>query len=273
MPGPSHPDRRMVVAVDMEHYSRQDNRRQYQSQQVFRRMVAEAAEGLGLDRGRWSTQPSGDGELAVLPRDVAEVTVVGDFAPLLDRLLRAHNRDLVPEARVRLRVAVHSGLVHLDGANGVPGEAVVTTCRLVDAPPLKRALAAFPEAAVGLIVSDRIFQEIVRQRYGRIRPDRFRRVPVRLPEKRFEHVAWISVPDEDVTALPGFDDAAPAEGAGPGDGTPERAGSRPTASAGPPEAGASRFHFGTVTTYGPTAFGDHNQVSGSDHRGPAGERP
>ncbi|WP_173085130.1 hypothetical protein [Phytohabitans rumicis] len=220
----------------MERYSNKDNLHQYESQQVYRQTVREAADALGLDRLNWLTQQGGDGELAILPADAPETAVVARLAPALDRLLRRHNRDLEPHARVRLRVAIHSGLVHLDGANGYPGDAVVTVCRLVDADPLKSALAAFPGAGAALIVSDQVYQDVVRHGYDGIRVDRFRRVSVRMAAKRFDAVAWITVPDEDVTAL-----AAPSAPAAPA----------------PPVPGAGTVTFTGSTFNGPVAAGDH----------------
>jgi hypothetical protein len=123
--------------------------------------------------------------------------------------LRQHNRSLIPGAKVRLRVALHQGLVHLDSANGFAGEAVVVVCRLLDALPLKRALAAFTGAAIAVIASESVFRDVVRHQYDGLRPDRFRQVEVSLPAKGFRQSAWIYVPDEDVNQLDGLDEPEP----------------------------------------------------------------
>jgi hypothetical protein len=246
----------------MESYSQRDNLLQYRAQQAFQQVVRQAAEELGLDRINWIIQQGGDGELAILPPGTSETTVVTRLTPTVDRLLREHNRGLAPQARVRLRVALHEGLVHLDGANGYPGEAVVTVSRLVDAPPLKAALRALPGANVALIVSDRIYQDVVRH-YHDLRPERFREVSVCLPDKGFETQAWIFVPDEDVTTMDGLDGYPTAPGGrGTGDATPTRKSA--AAPPPPPTAGGGQV-FGTVTTHGPAAFGNHNLVTGADH--------
>ena len=191
------PDRRVLVAVDMESYSGRDNVLQYRAQLAFQKIMKEACEELGFDRVNWLIQQGGDGELAILPAGTSERAVVTRLTPTVDRLLREHNRGLAPEARIRLRIGVHEGLVHFDGANGYPGDAVVTACRLVDSPQLKAALRQFPGAAVALIVSDRIDQDVVRH-YHDLRPEHFLRVAANLPEKNFEAVAWIYVPGENV---------------------------------------------------------------------------
>jgi hypothetical protein len=256
---PSHPDRRFLVAVDMESYSRQNNLRQYQSQRTLREVMRAAVDEVGLDRVSWTTQSTGDGELAVLPAGVSEPTVVSRLVPAIDRILRQHNRSLIPGAKVRLRVALHQGLVHLDSANGFAGEAVVTVCRLLDAPPLKRALAAFTGAATAVIASEEVFRDVVNQQYDGLRPERFRKVEVSLPAKDFRQTAWIYVPDEDVSCLD--DDLeepepSPPTGPLPEPNPPRRPGGAPAAVPAP-----------SPVTY-VTAHGDRSFAIGTQHGDP-----
>ena len=63
-----HPERRLLISVDMERYSRRTNLQQYEAQKHFRELLHEAAGDVGLDRVAWTTQQAGDGELAILPR-------------------------------------------------------------------------------------------------------------------------------------------------------------------------------------------------------------
>ncbi|GIG92402.1 hypothetical protein [Plantactinospora endophytica] len=198
----NHPERRLLISVDMERYSRRGNVRQYEAQQAFQQLLHEAATAVGLDRISWKTQQAGDGELAILPADAREPQVIGRLVPDLNRRLRHYNSSRLPEARVRLRVALHQGLVHLDGANGFPGTAVIEVCRLCDARQLKKALTLFPDAGVALIVSSGIYREVVSEYPEELRPERFRRIEVHLPDKDFRESAWICVVDEDLSAVP-----------------------------------------------------------------------
>ena len=245
MPEPAHPRRCTVVAVDMERYSPRDNLRQFRAQQLFRDVMDEAVASIGLDRRSWTTQQTGDGELAILPAETSEPTVVADLVPALDRILREHNGGLLPEAKIRLRVAIHQGLVHLTGANGFPGEAVNEVCRLLDAEPLRQALRAFPRASVALIVSRSIFQDVVRHGYRGLRPERFARVQVSV--KQLVADAWISVPDEDVSAV---------DWEQPSVTTPH-----------PAAAGSSTepatYQISGVTTHGPAVFGPGGTAIGN----------
>lgn len=248
MPEIIDPERRILVCADMEHYSRRDNVLQHRAQSTFTRILDEATTELGLSRNSWQIQQGGDGELAILPPGTSERAVVTRLVPALDRLLREHNRGLSAEARVRLRVAVHQGLVHLDGTNGFPSDAVVHVCRLADSPAVKAALRRFPSADVALIVSDTIYRDVV-QHYRDLRPEHFARVLAAVPDKDFCAPAWIYVPGENAA------DLAARETANVGRPAPTSSASAP-----PAAAGGSQV-FKDITTHGPAAFGNHNTMN------------
>ena len=63
---PEAPDRRFLVAADMEKYSRQDNLSQWAAQQTFQEVMRRAVRTLGLNRVDWTTQQGGDGAAAMV---------------------------------------------------------------------------------------------------------------------------------------------------------------------------------------------------------------
>ncbi|MFI7609537.1 hypothetical protein ACIBTV_31095 [Micromonospora sp. NPDC049366] len=246
------PSRRLIMAVDMERYSRHDDAGQARVQTDFRDIMQRAAEQCGLERACWEIQPTGDGELALFPPGISEPRIIADLVPAMDRVLHDHNRYVAPRAEVRLRVAIHQGLITTT-ANGYAGSAVVTAARLVDADPLKDALKRFPQAAVVVIVSSTIFREVVSQSYSGIRKERYGRVEVRV--KSFAEDAWIFVPDEDFN-LTGPPSSLARDTPPPG--SPDQV---PWLE--PPATNGSSFSFGAVTNHGPTVFGDHARVVGN----------
>lgn len=249
-----HPERRLLISVDMERYSRRSNLQQYEAQQNFHTLLHAAAVDVGLDRVTWTTQQAGDGELAILPRDVPEARVIGRFVPELNRRLRAFNSSRTAAGQVRLRVAVHQGLVHLDGANGFPGHAVVHVCRLCDAAPVRQALAAFPEAGVALVVSTEMYRDVVREYPEELRPERFRRIEVEHPEKEFREPAWLCVIDEDTSSW-SPPDQPPAPTGGPPPVRPATGGGAGTAGTG--------IRTGDIWVQGQNAIGPHSTAIGS----------
>lgn len=245
MPDFSDPRRRVLVSVDMESYSRRNNALQFRAQQDFRSVMDEATAELGIDRPAWLQQQAGDGELAILPPDASERALVGNLTPTLDRILRQYNLGRSPDGRIRLRVAVHQGLVHLDGANGYPGEAVVTVCRLIYSPVLKDALKRrFPLANVALIVSDPIYNDVVCH-YQDLRPDLFQKVLAELKDKDFAQAAWLYVP---------YENAAQGEVEKP-EREPE-----------PVEEQSATQVFRDIRTQGPAIFGNGGTQHNQGHR-------
>jgi hypothetical protein len=233
------PERRVLVCVDMERYSRRDNVLQHRAQAALTEILAAASEEAGLRRAEWRIQQAGDGEFSVLPAGTSERRVVAGLPANLDRLLRSHNRGLAPEARVRLRVAVHQGLVHLDGSNGVPGDDAVEVCRLADASELKEALRLAPGADVALIVSDVVYRDVVLN-YRDLRPDLFVRVAASVTGKAFRARAWIHVPGENMSRMADASSEAPK---------------RPDPAA---RQDAAAQVFRDITTHGPAQFGNDN---------------
>jgi hypothetical protein len=182
--------RRLCLAADVEQYSRLDTRTQSAVQSELVRMLDEAAALTGLDRAAWARQPQGDLEFAVLPESTPEDAVLGPFVHHLAVRLRDHN--VRPAAqRIRLRMAVDTGVV-ADAALGHAGPAPVAVARYVNAPQLRAVLAALTAADLAVIVSDRLYQDIVRSGRRELDPAQYVRVHVQV--KEFGGYGWIRVP-------------------------------------------------------------------------------
>lgn len=157
-----------------------------------------AAGAAGLDRSRWTTQRSGDGEFAVLPPDEPEPRVVDDYVRELATELRQFNEGRLPDWQIRLRLAAHHGVAY-PAANGYAGNAPVTVGRLIDSPPVRQALAVGPEAQLAVILSRLVFDEIVAGGHTSLRVEDFQPVQVRV--KEYVDQAWVRVPGIDAARL------------------------------------------------------------------------
>ncbi|MEV0586874.1 hypothetical protein [Nonomuraea sp. NPDC050310] len=182
--------RGLILAVDAKGYGSGTDQRHEAIQAGLIKVLTEAAAGAGLDREAWARQGSGDGELAILPPHEHEPAVLDDFVHKLATALRRHNADLRDEARLRLRLAVHHG-ASMPSANGFAGQAVVTACRLADSDAARAALASAPEADLVLVLSERVFEDTVRQGHTAHEPDDF--TPALARTKEGEEIAWIRV--------------------------------------------------------------------------------
>ncbi|MEU5962026.1 hypothetical protein ABZ777_12555 [Micromonospora parva] len=180
-----------VALVDIEGFGDRPNPVQRQVRADLYKVVRTALTEAGLDPARIDQEDRGDGILMVDP-EMSVLVLAGRFVRELDDGLREKARTSSAIARIRLRVAIHHGMCEHDGEGWV-GAAVNTTARLVDAPPLKAALAAADRANLALIVSRQVFDEVIRHDYRSIDSSTFERVAIDAKELCGE-TAWIQVP-------------------------------------------------------------------------------
>jgi hypothetical protein len=167
---------RLLLAVDIQGYSKRDTREQLLAQRQLSDALGRAARGVGLDRALWDKQVGGDGELATLPDGVDPATVAGDFVVLLDEALRETNRD-AGRFRLRVRLALHHGTLTA-GPFGPAGDAPIVVQRLLDATPLRRLLADDAGRDLAYVVSDSLFDDVVRTGFCSLAPREFQAVKV-----------------------------------------------------------------------------------------------
>ncbi|MFA1548518.1 effector-associated domain 2-containing protein [Actinomadura chokoriensis] len=170
------------------------------------RSLAEA--GLRLDD--CYHEDRGDGVMVVLPPDVRTELLLTAVVGRLRAEVRHHNEAASEPARMRLRVAVNVGEAESDG-RGIVSTALTHAFRLLDAAPLKEAVAA-AETGIALIVSRRVYDDVVRHGRGLVDPGDYYRVRVQVKETSDD--AWVMVPGGRpvrragaVPAVPGWESA------------------------------------------------------------------
>lgn len=189
---------RLVLAVDVEKYSRRPAMDQLRVQNDLRDVLEKAADQAGLARRRWQKQVRGDGELAVLPPDVDVARVVGDFVRHLDAALAELNTGRAGRP-LRLRVAIHHGTL-APGPFGPIGDAPIVVSRLLDAAPLRQALAQRGDGDLALVVSQSLYNDVVRTGFCSFRPADFH--PIRVTCKGVCHRGQVYRPEPSPDLLP-----------------------------------------------------------------------
>ncbi|MEV6443079.1 hypothetical protein [Amycolatopsis sp. NPDC051716] len=178
------------MAVDVEASTTRRNPDKIRLRAALYEMFEAALHTGGITRRRRDPLVNcGDGILTLIrPSDRTPKTLLlNRVVPTLDRLLAAHNANH-PAHCLRLRAAVHAGEVHYD-RHGCFGEAVDLTFRLLDSPELKTALSR-SSTPLTLVVSDGIYQSIIRHGYDRIERHDFRPlVHVTVADQR--HHGWV----------------------------------------------------------------------------------
>ncbi|QBI53615.1 hypothetical protein [Streptomonospora litoralis] len=214
VPQPANPGiRRLCINADVKNYSGQDDVGQLEVQRALPELLTAACERAGLDRAFWARQEQGDGELALLPPGIDEAYTISGLVRELRVGLFHYNRHRSERSRMRLRLAAHEGITYL-ADSGYAGDAVVTVSRLCASAAVKDALAADARADLALIVSDRVYADVVSQNVFDLFSADFTEVAVSEPAKGFAARAWVYLPGRPPT---GPDEAAGSAGAGPGD--------------------------------------------------------
>ena len=201
LPGPVRPGVRPIsgaavrlcVATDIEKYSRFTDLAASRAQERLVTVLKAARRRAGIDEAGVDLQEQGDGQFVILPPGIAEDQVIPDLVRALRMELHEVNADLNADAVLRLRVAICRGNVRR-AANGYVGRTAIAVHRLLDAPPVRAALADEAAATMVLAVSDSVFVDVIAQGHGDLDPAEFRPVTATLPEKGFEETAWILVP-------------------------------------------------------------------------------
>ncbi|PRY00709.1 hypothetical protein [Allonocardiopsis opalescens] len=210
--GPLNPGiRRLCFSADLKSYGSRDDVGQYEAQRALPKVLETSCRRAGLERAHWTRQPQGDGELALLPPGIDEARTISGLVRELRVALFHYNRDRAEHARLRVRLAAHEGIVHL-ADNGFAGDAVVTVSRLCESEPAKDALERHPGSDLVLIVSDRIFTDVIRHNHDDLLAEDFREVPVSVPAKNFAATAWLHVPGRPASEPAGGERPAAAPG-------------------------------------------------------------
>jgi hypothetical protein len=186
---PQHALHRTVVVVDVSAFGQRHRIPQEEIRRGLYTALESAFEDCGLDWSATHHEDRGDGVFVLVPPDVPKSKVVDGVPHALLGKLRRYNATRTEEARIRLRIAITAGEVQQD-EHGVVGDDVTLAFRLLDAEPLRDALAR-STALFALIVSQRIFDDVIRQDPG-MDPSSFRRVDVDVKEVHGH--AWLHVP-------------------------------------------------------------------------------
>jgi hypothetical protein len=193
--------------MDVVKSGRRDDQLLLRMRADLRAMVADALAHTGLADAAVHIEDLGDGLRLIVSADVTPTLMLDPFVPRLTAALREHRKAAAEAARLRLRVAVHMGLLHRQF--GFAGQPLVHCARLLDATPLRRVFDTSARVDLAVIVSQDVYDKVVRHGYG-LDPAAYRRITVR--EKETETYAWVHTPGFAVP--PGLDsqtdDAGPA---------------------------------------------------------------
>lgn len=178
----------LVLAVDLENFSRLSTLDQYTVQSHLADILDTAAQETELDRGTWCKQVRGDGEMSILPADIDVAWVVARFTQELERAIERRKDSGDSPPPLRLRMAMHYG-TFTHGRFGPVGQAPIVACRLLDAKGVRQALANDLDTDVVLVISESIYRDVVETRFYGLDPAGFD--PLRVTAKGRTYLSYV----------------------------------------------------------------------------------
>src|SRR5436190_2131865 len=140
-----------IVAMDVAGSGHRDDVLQLRMRTDLREIVAGALAAQSLDLARLPLTDLGDG-IRLIITGVSPAMLLDPFVLNLAAALRQHRKATSDAARLRLRVAITTGLLHRD-AGGWAGAPLVECARMLDATPVRQVLAADERADLVVVVS------------------------------------------------------------------------------------------------------------------------
>ncbi|WP_026401380.1 SAV_2336 N-terminal domain-related protein [Actinomadura rifamycini] len=199
---PPPPGQYTILACDVQAFAGRTTVRRQDAWAMTREVLQQGldasleATGVRLDDCYWEDR--GDGVLVLLPPGGGTDALLSSVVDTLAAALWHHNEAAADGARVRLRVAVHAGEVRHDGL-GVVGFALNHAFRLLDARATRDRLDG-PGTLLAVIVSQRVYEDVVRHGPESVAPDEYLRVDV--PMRETDERAWIrTLGQEDVLGM------------------------------------------------------------------------
>jgi hypothetical protein len=178
-----------VMIIDVAGSASHTNPWQLRMRADLRAIVLGTLEGCGHDAAQLDLDDTGDGVRLIFRSEAVAIGLLARFVPRLAAALQAH-RTADPPAGFGVRVAVDAGLLHRD--HGWHGTPLILCHRLCDADPVRRTLHAADQADLVLVVSSRVYDEVVRHGYDGLDPNSYRSITLHVKETTT--TAWIHVP-------------------------------------------------------------------------------
>ncbi|MFD0901106.1 effector-associated domain 2-containing protein [Actinomadura sediminis] len=182
----------VILAFDIAAFgdtARTDDVRRIMRDAMYRQIDVSLRAG-GVEPADRYREDRGDGAMVLVRPTVGTEALLTTVVDTLRAELRRYNKAAADVAKIRLRAAVHTGEARHDG-NGVVGTAVNHAFRILDAQPFKDALDE-SGMALAVVVSQRVYDDVVRHGPGLVDPDEYR--PIGIAVKETEGAAWVRVP-------------------------------------------------------------------------------
>jgi hypothetical protein len=180
-----------ILATDVAKSGGRDDNLILRMRAGLREMLSSALSRQHIDIAKVTTLDDGDGFRLLLPADVPPHVLLDPFLSRLGIELR-EQRDAASAAnRLRLRVALHSGLLFREPSGAYAGTPLKDCARLLDAPAGRKLLEENPGADMVVLLTEVFHRDVVAGGTS-LDPAWFRRIPIRVKET--DQHGWAYVP-------------------------------------------------------------------------------
>ncbi|MEU3958234.1 hypothetical protein AB0F42_00065 [Streptomyces buecherae] len=196
----------LVISVDARRSGEYEDADKPSMRAQLYRVLEAAFRQAKVARDAVHLEDRGDGVLAAVASRVPVTRLLGLWLVEVHEHLRHENRGL--SRPLGLRVGLHVGPVRHD-ERGISGRAVDLACRLADS-PVARALLDAERADLVLVVSDALYEDVVRG--GGKYIDAAHYTATRLRLKEGEVTAWFRLPGRPAPRIPAMAQGPSAAG-------------------------------------------------------------
>lgn len=196
---------RGILAVDIERFTRAEWTDPIRARLRGRlhQLLEHALSQAGVDLSQTHCSDTGDGVLLLAAAEVPTTRLLHPLVTAFAEQLASTNRSASAVERLRVRLAVHAGEVIQD-PYGHTGQSLNYVSRLVDARAGRAILEAVPEADAVVLVSEQLYDGVVKHAYEGIDPAVYQ--PIWVSEKETSTRAWVHLPgvpsQPELTRLP-----------------------------------------------------------------------
>jgi hypothetical protein len=184
-------EHRSILVIDVEDSSSRLDPDLMTLRRALYEVVEDALDRSSIAPECWVREDRGDGILLLVDSTVPKIKIADEFLYHLSTSLLAHNQNNDLEKWMRLRTALHAGEVQRD-SNGWGSAALTLTFRLAEAKTVKKMFAAASRAQSVVVVSDHLYQGVIRHGHGAIDAASYREVEVPVGADTVR--AWVRMP-------------------------------------------------------------------------------
>ncbi|HWM04694.1 MAG TPA: substrate-binding domain-containing protein [Actinophytocola sp.] len=183
-----------IIAVDVEKFGSRKPAQQKVIRQGLAAVMEQTLAKLNFTLSSCQPRDDGDGMILLVPQTVENSDIVANLPHLLGMHLREYNDGVGgAEGQIRLRAVLHAGEVEHD-SQGITGESLVHTARMLNSKALRKALAN-SNGTVALMTTAEFYREHIENKPP-AEPERYWSTRVR--EKEYKARAWVCQPDHHV---------------------------------------------------------------------------